>query len=49
MRARWALLEAGLCVQWREIELKHKPAEMLQCSAKGHGAGVGADRWHGDR
>ena len=35
MRARWALLEAGLCVQWREIELKHKPAEMLQCSAKG--------------
>jgi glutathione S-transferase len=22
-------------VHWREIELKHKPAEMLQCSAKG--------------
>jgi glutathione S-transferase len=35
MRARWALLEAGLSVHWREIELKHKPAEMLQCSAKG--------------
>jgi glutathione S-transferase len=29
------LLEAGLSVHWREIELKHKPAEMLQCSAKG--------------
>ena len=35
MRARWALLEAGLSVHWREIELKYKPAEMLQCSAKG--------------
>ena len=35
MRAPWALLEAGLSVHWREIELKHKPAEMLQCSAKG--------------
>jgi glutathione S-transferase len=35
VRARWALLEAGLSVHWREIELKHKPAEMLQCSAKG--------------
>ena len=35
MRARWALLEAGLSVHWREIELKQKPAEMLQCSAKG--------------
>ena len=35
MRARWALLEAGLSVHWREIELKHKPAEMLHCSAKG--------------
>ena len=30
MRARWALLEAGLLVQWREIALKQKPAEMLQ-------------------
>jgi glutathione S-transferase len=29
------LLEAGLSVHWREIELKQKPAEMLQCSAKG--------------
>ena len=35
MRARWALLEAGLVVHWREIELKRKPVEMLECSAKG--------------
>ncbi len=35
MRARWALLEAGLQVQWREIALKQKPAEMLQVSPKG--------------
>lgn len=35
MRARWALLQAGLLVQWREVALKHKPAEMLQASAKG--------------
>ena len=35
MRARWALLEAGLLVQWREITLKQKPAEMLQISPKG--------------
>ena len=35
MRARWALLEAGLIVHWREIELKHKPVEMLESSAKG--------------
>ena len=35
MRARWALLEAGLMVHWREIELKRKPVEMLDCSAKG--------------
>ena len=35
MRARWALLEAGLRVQWREIALKRKPAEMLQVSPKG--------------
>ena len=35
MRARWALLEAGLMVHWREIELKRKPVEMLECSAKG--------------
>ena len=35
MRARWALLEAGLVVHWREIELKHKPVEMLESSAKG--------------
>ena len=35
MRARWALLEAGLRVQWREIALKQKPAEMLQVSPKG--------------
>ena len=35
MRARWALLEAGLIVHWREIELEHKPVEMLESSAKG--------------
>jgi glutathione S-transferase len=35
MRARWALLEAGLLVQWREIALKAKPAEMLAASPKG--------------
>ena len=35
MRARWALLEAGLLVQWREIALRAKPPEMLQASAKG--------------
>ena len=35
MRARWALLQAGLIVQWREIELKAKPAVMLEASAKG--------------
>ena len=35
MRARWALLEAGLLVQWREIALKQKPDEMLQVSPKG--------------
>ena len=35
MRARWALLEAGLIVHWREIELNHKPVEMLESSAKG--------------
>ena len=35
MRARWALLEAWLRVQWREIALKQKPAEMLQVSPKG--------------
>ncbi len=35
MRARWALLQAGLMVQWREIELKAKPAAMLEASPKG--------------
>ena len=35
MRARWALLEAGLLVHWREIALKAKPAEMLEASPKG--------------
>lgn len=35
MRARWALLQAGLMVQWREIELKAKPAAMLEASSKG--------------
>ena len=35
MRARWALLEAGLLVQWREIELRAKPAAMVEASPKG--------------
>ena len=35
MRARWALLESGLLVQWLEIALKAKPAEMLEASPKG--------------
>ena len=35
MRARWALLQAGLMVHWREIELKAKPAAMLEASPKG--------------
>ena len=35
MRARWALLEAGLLVQWREIELRAKPPAMLEISPKG--------------
>ena len=34
MRARWALLQAGLIVQWREIELKNKPEPMLEASPK---------------
>ena len=29
MRARWALLQAGLLVQWREVSLKSKPNAML--------------------
>ena len=33
MRARWAVLEAGLVVHWREIELKRKPVGLLVCSA----------------
>lgn len=35
MRARWAVLEAGLLVRWREVELKAKPAAMLEVSPKG--------------
>ena len=35
MRARWALLQAGLLVRWREIELKAKPQDMLKVSPKG--------------
>ena len=35
MRARWALLQAGQLVQWREIELRHKPTPMLEASPKG--------------
>ncbi len=35
MRARLALRVAGQAVEHREIELKHKPAAMLQASPKG--------------
>ena len=35
MRARWSLLQAGVIVQWREVALKAKPAEMLALSPKG--------------
>lgn len=35
MRARMALSYSGIAVELREIELKHKPAEMLAASAKG--------------
>ena len=35
MRARWALLQAGLLVSWREIELRDKPEQMLEASPKG--------------
>jgi glutathione S-transferase len=35
MRARLALRVAGQLVEHREIELKHKPAAMLQASPKG--------------
>ena len=35
MRARWSLLQAGIIVQWREVALKAKPAQMLALSPKG--------------
>ena len=35
MRARLALRVSGHAVEHREIELKHKPAAMLQASPKG--------------
>ena len=35
MRSRWSLLQAGVIVQWREVALKAKPAEMLALSPKG--------------
>ena len=35
MRARLAMRVAGQTVEHREIELKHKPADMLQASPKG--------------
>lgn len=35
IRARLALLQAGTPVALREVDLKHKPAELLACSAKG--------------
>ncbi|WP_137885000.1 glutathione S-transferase [Pseudomonas sp. 2FE] len=35
MRARMALHQAGCAVELREVSLKHKPAALLACSAKG--------------
>ena len=35
MRARFAILRAGLSVELREVDLKHKPAALLAASAKG--------------
>lgn len=35
MRARWALLNSGLLVEWREVALARKPAAMLERSPKG--------------
>ena len=34
MRARWALLQAGLLVEWREVALRHKPECLRQVSPK---------------
>ncbi|MEM9670473.1 MAG: glutathione S-transferase N-terminal domain-containing protein, partial [Pseudomonadota bacterium] len=35
MRARMALIVAGIEVELREVLLRHKPAEMLEASPKG--------------
>lgn len=35
IRARLALLQAGVAVELREVDLKHKPAAMLACSPAG--------------
>lgn len=35
MRARLAIWQSGLCVELREVELKRKPVEMIEASAKG--------------
>lgn len=35
MRARMAIYASGLTVELREVVLKNKPAEMLECSPKG--------------
>ena len=35
MRARMAISYSGIAVELREIELKNKPQDMLNCSAKG--------------
>jgi glutathione S-transferase len=32
IRARLALLQAGIVVELREVDLRHKPAELLACS-----------------
>ncbi len=34
MRARWALLQAGLLVDWREVALRHKPECLREASPK---------------
>tara|TARA_B100000700_G_scaffold301964_1_gene371750 strand:- start:1274 stop:1906 length:633 start_codon:yes stop_codon:yes gene_type:complete len=35
MRARWSLIYSKKQVEWREVELKNKPKELMQVSPKG--------------
>lgn len=35
IRARWAILQTGINVNLREIDLRHKPEELLELSPKG--------------